>query len=122
MTETSTRQRVVDLLKEQLLAEVREHIHSMVLFGSVARGDANAESDIDIIVISDASFEIKQRVHHISSDIDLEHGVFTQLVFFKTQGFEKEIRMRSWFSMDVVSQGIVLHDDGTYRGSVKSCV
>ena len=73
------------------------------------------ESDIDIILITDASFETKERVQEISYDIDLENGILTQLVFFTVQGFEKEVRMRSWFSDDVITQGIVLYDDGTYQ-------
>ncbi len=109
-------QSVVNSLKEQLLAELEGEIRSIVLFGSVARGETTEDSDIDILIITDAPLETMQRIDKISYHIDLENGVFTQLVFFTTQGFEKEtITYRSYFSSDVISQGIVLYDDGTFR-------
>ena len=54
-------QSVVNSLKEQLLAELKGEIRSIVLFGSVARGEATEDSDIDILIITDAPFETKQR-------------------------------------------------------------
>ena len=108
-------QTVVDTLLERLITEFRDHIHSIILFGSVARGEAGADSDIDVLVISDAPFEVKRRMHSLSSAIDLENEVFTQLVFRGAHGFEKLVRMRSWFAADITSQGLVLYDDGTYR-------
>lgn len=108
--------KVIDTLKERLLAELKDEIHSLVLFGSVARGDATDDSDIDILVIMDAPYATKKRIHEISSDIGLDNEVFIQTVFFTTQGFEKEaITYRSYFAQDIISQGIVLYDDETFR-------
>ena len=115
MVRARKHQRVIDALKERLLVALEGQIHSIVLFGSVARGEADAESDIDILIITDAPFATRQRIDAISYDIDLENGVFTQLVFFAAQGFENEaVRLRSYFSSDIMSQGIVLYDDGTF--------
>ncbi|MCH8207131.1 MAG: nucleotidyltransferase domain-containing protein [Chloroflexi bacterium] len=105
--------RAVRLLKEKLPTD---EVHSIVLFGSVARGDAGPESDIDLLVIYDGSFETKRRFQDITYDIGLENSLLAQSVFFKPEGFEREVRWRSYFAQDVISQGIVLHDDGTYRG------
>tara|TARA_B100000749_G_scaffold221002_1_gene176050 strand:- start:38 stop:349 length:312 start_codon:yes stop_codon:yes gene_type:complete len=87
-----------------------------VLFGPVARGDATTESDIDLLVIYDGSFATKERFTDVADDVDLANGVFTQLVFFRTKRFEREIRWRSYFSQDVINQGVVLYDDGTCQG------
>ncbi len=108
-------ERVIDLLKSKLLAEFGSEVHSIVLFGSVARGEATADSDIDVLIVTDASWETERRMHKVATDTDLDHQVFTQLVCFTPSGFESEVRMRSWFSSDILTEGIVLYDDGTYR-------
>ena len=115
MTVSDTHGKITESLANRLLAELGSHIHSIVLFGSVARGEAHEESDIDVLLITEAPFETRKRIHEISYDIDLENEVFTQTVFFTTQAFEREVNMRSYFSTDVLSQGIVLYDDGTFR-------
>ena len=42
-------QQPVDRLTRQLLAELKDQIHSIVLFGSVARGEATDDSDVDVL-------------------------------------------------------------------------
>ena len=107
--------RVIDLLKGKLLAEFGSEVHSIVLFGSVARGEATADSDIDVLIVTDGDSDTKRRAHDISSEIDFDNEVLTQLVSLTIHQFEKEVRMRSWFSSDVIAQGVILHDDGTYQ-------
>lgn len=115
MVVVTKHQKVIDALKEQLLAEFADEVHSIVLFGSVARGEANADSDVDVLIISDASRENKRRMHDISTHIDLENEMFTQLMFFSNRRLERAARMRSWFFTDVMNEGVILYDDGTYR-------
>ena len=115
MVVVTKHQKVIDALKEQLLAEFADEVHSIVLFGSVARGEANADSDVDVLIISDASRENKRRMHDISTHIDLETEVFTQLMFFSNRRLERAASMRSWFFTDVMNEGVILYDDGTYR-------
>ena len=111
MNNPAAHERAVELLKERLPTDT---VHSIVLFGSVARGEATADSDIDLLVIYDGSSETKTRFNEVADEIDLANEVFTQLVFFKPEGFEREVGWRSYFAQDVVSQGVVLYDDGTF--------
>ncbi len=111
----SKQREVVDSLVPLLLAELESQIHSLVLFGSVARGEARPDSDVDILVLTEAPLAVRQRIDEISYDIDLKNTVFTQLVVLTTKNFEAEARMRSYFSSDIFRDGIVLHDDGTYQ-------
>ena len=113
--DASKQRRVVDSLVPLLLAELESHIHSLVLFGSVARGEARPDSDADVLVLTEAPLDVRERINEISYDLDLEHAVVTQLVPLTTQSFEAEARMRSYFSSDIFRDGIVLHDDGTYK-------
>jgi predicted nucleotidyltransferase len=107
-------QTIVETLKERLLTEIGDRIHSIVLFGSVARGEATNDSDIDLLVIADGGSETKDRIQHVANDISLENEVLSELTTFSTESFRTEVRMRSWFASDVLMQGRVLTDDGTY--------
>lgn len=69
------------------------------LFGSVARGDYDDSSDIDVLVLVpfDLSNDIEERIFDLAYDIELEFGVvFGIVVYSKT----------FWHSQ--VSQGIPL--------------
>ena len=112
---TSKQRKVVDSLVPLLLLELQSQIHSLVLFGSVARGEAGPESDADVLVLTEAPREARQRMNEIGYDLDLENAVVTQLVPLTKKSFEAEARMRSYFSSDIFRDGIVLHDDGTYQ-------
>ena len=49
-----------------------DDIKLIMLFGSVARGDDNEESDIDILIVSPIADKIKPEIHKIAIDIILE--------------------------------------------------
>ena len=108
-------QQAINSLKAQLLFELGDQLHSIVLFGSVARGEAGTDSDIDILILTEGPHENKKRIYDGSYDIGRKHQVVMQPVLFTTQRFKEEAGMRSWLFSDIISQGIVLHDDGTYR-------
>jgi len=65
---------------EEYVSRIRdrfpERILSVALFGSKARGDADAESDIDLIVLVDVEDrEFRSELWRIASDVSLEHNV-----------------------------------------------
>ncbi len=117
MTATSLRRKVADELARRVLVELGERVHSMVLFGSVARGEATPESDVDVLIITDDTLATKKQIHDISYDLECEHD-FAFLIHtlrFTVDRLEAEFRMQSWLAQDMMQQGIVLYDDGTYR-------
>jgi predicted nucleotidyltransferase len=109
-------QKIIDLLKERLLAELPEEIHSLVLFGSVARGEATDDSDIDILVVTNADLDTERRIDEITYDSILEFETYVQLVLFTVGDLERNVELRSWFAIDLLSQGIILYDNGTFQG------
>lgn len=104
----------------RLLAAFPECIQAIVLYGSVARGDANECSDIDLLVITPAAadYETRYKIDEIAYDVSWEQDniALVQLMMMPEDGFETEaITYRSYFASDIMEQGVVLHDDGAYQ-------
>lgn len=85
---------------DQILTEVSKQAQSsfgdsfekIILYGSNARGDANDESDINIMVLvkwpkEDLKTQRKNWCH-IESDLGLEHGVFVSIRLESSVFFE----------------------------------
>lgn len=57
------------------------HVREIILFGSYARGDANEESDVDIMILTDVPREELNRFQHALVQISVDLGwEFTPLV------------------------------------------
>lgn len=63
-----------------------ENVLSVILFGSVARGEADRRSDVDILVVFDTrenvrSLDVKNKISKISLDLEKKFDENIQLVF-----------------------------------------
>ena len=83
-----------------------EHIKQIVLFGSVARGDDDEDSDIDILIIADDEQLIEDEISEEVMDILLyqkEHvsaHIITEEHYKKTKDFS--------FLRNVYEDGVIL--------------
>jgi predicted nucleotidyltransferase len=101
---TPTKHDAEDLAR--LLVEKFRAIDSILLCGSVARGDANQWSDIDLMITtSDATLT---RAHLREALGDRTDRV--SLIFFRTADFEKEYKKRGLFVTHLIKEGIPLYD------------
>ena len=90
-----------------------ENIERIVLFGSVAKGEATKESDIDIFI------EIKKKTEKIHREIKEIEKIFYQsreASLFKLQGIENKFniklgKLQEWKELyqSIASTGIVLY-------------
>lgn len=74
------------LMQEELVEGIKnileDNLVSIVLYGSVARGTATEESDIDIAIIAKQEFdiELRDKVVELAVDIDLKYDTVLSIV------------------------------------------
>jgi len=82
---------------------------AVTLFGSKARGDADAESDIDLLVLVDAEDrEFRSELWRIASDVSLDHNVVLSARVFGQDRWAETRRMRLPLYRAVAVDGVPL--------------
>jgi len=95
-------------LKAQLVRIYGDRLASLVLFGSVARGEATDQSDIDVLVVLHGEVSDRQEIaatSHLIARLSLEYGVTLSRIFAPTQRYLHE---RSPFFLNVRREGVKL--------------
>lgn len=74
------REQAITDFAERLRGELGSRLVELRLFGSVARGDAQPDSDIDVLVVVQAAADERGRLEReavdIAFDVNLQHDVF----------------------------------------------
>ena len=100
--------KILQALRRGLKQALGDELESVILFGSQARGEARADSDIDVLVIvrDEADYgELIQRTSALVSTLSLEYGVVISRAFASRQRFERE---RSPFFLNVRREGVTV--------------
>ncbi len=87
---------IVDFLKENLPG-----LSSLVLYGSLAKGENDEKSDIDLLAISSSSEKRDLRLMELSEKE-------TSLTLFTPAEWREQAKKNKAFYMDVITEGIVL--------------
>ena len=99
----------INELIEGIIAVIGKQVFSIILYGSVARGDHSYESDVDIAIIlnDDLSPEAKDSLSDVIVDMNLKYDKVYSVVDIRKEDYEK---WRSYipFYKNVEREGIVL--------------
>ncbi len=83
-----------------------DQFDQMLLFGSRARGDARADSDIDVLIVLHGKFDyldVIERTSELVSTLSLENDIVISRTFIGKDRFEQE---HSPFLLNVKREGV----------------
>ena len=103
--------------RDRVLKELGNRVNAIILYGSVARGETGEESDIDVLIVG-RDKDVRSKISEISYEIDYENRfeTFITPVYYTKEEIEHRIKVGSPFIYEVLKDGVVLYDDGTFKG------
>ena len=109
MCSQATLHEILHQIQSRLSALLGDSVKEMILFGSYARNEANDESDIDVMILSDLSREeiatLNWKLGEITSEILLDYGVLISPIIENHLFFEDNMRIIPFFR-NVREEGI----------------
>jgi predicted nucleotidyltransferase len=86
------------------------HIRAITLFGSKARGDADIESDIDLLVlVAVETNQLRAELWRIAADIGLVYNVVLSVRVVGQARWDELARLRLPLYRSIVAEGIPLN-------------
>ena len=82
----------------------------IVLFGSVARGQASASSDIDVLIVLDSAFRIERDLYEELYTAIREAGVGAASLSLHIVNLPKDVSTVDGFLLEITLEGIVLFE------------
>ena len=108
-------------LKERLVNELGDKLDSLILYGSIARGDFGPESDIDMLLIVEDK-ELDDKYSDLRYDIDVKNGTVTTLIAYTPREIEIKVSQGFPFINNVLREGKIIYDNGTWARLHRSLV
>ena len=88
---SSNIQKILKKLKKELMQIYGDQVHSILLYGSRARGEERPDSDIDILVVLKNDFNYSEMLRlssNVAASISLENDVVISRAFVSKEQFE----------------------------------
>ena len=89
----------------------------IVLFGSLARGDASEHSDIDLIVIKDTDLPRQERRSECADHLPTGLGIGVDVIVYTPREVEGMLDRRSPFLAAAFTDGVVVYDRNSIPGA-----
>lgn len=106
---TDNERQALETLVQRLHTHHGDQIKSIVLFGSKARGDAGADSDIDVLVVlTNDDPHLRSSVRRLAARVSLEHDLLISIFAVGRSHWEELSRYKFPIYRAIQSEGIPL--------------
>lgn len=90
-------------------------ILSALLFGSRARGEASADSDVDVLVVIDKEdYRVRKEIRYLAAEVWLEYGLFLSTRVWSQSHWRKLQKMQTLLYRNIERDGIDLLSPGRF--------
>ncbi len=105
----------IDTIVNKFVTEVSNlignRLKKVILYGSYARGDYNANSDLDIMILTDFTeeelVEYRMKIRDIACDIELENDIVISPVVRNLEKYNERINVIPFYT-NVQKEGVVI--------------
>lgn len=106
---SSMERRALTQFGNAVRSRLGDNIVDLTLFGSKVRGEATADSDIDVLVlVKNRSLAVMDQIAEITADLNIDYNLSIAPVVFAEQEYRMNAVMASPFSQAVVREGVPL--------------
>ena len=106
---TEAEQQVASEFVRRVRQRLDGQLVSAVLFGSRARGEAAAYSDMDVlVVVTDPGLEERKMIHHLAVEICLEFGIYPSTRVWSSEQWRLVQKRRTMLYRNIYRDGIDL--------------
>jgi predicted nucleotidyltransferase len=96
-------------LKRSLGSFLGDQLVSMVLFGSMARGDYHDESDIDVaVIVHGLTRKLKGQILDEVAELELEHHMPLSVLVLSEEEFNRLKKRERRIALDIEREGVSL--------------
>lgn len=111
VAEKTTLGSIVARIASVMIVWNEKAVTDVILFGSVARGEATVESDVDLLVLVEGAegWVVRQRLYDVVYPVILALGVDVSLIVVDRKLFIRMVRKGDTFALSVLREGVQLH-------------
>ena len=96
-------------LKRSLESFLGDQLISMVLFGSIARGDYGDESDIDVaVIVRGLTRKLKGQILDEVTELEFQHDMPLSVLVLSEEEFNRLKKRERRIALDIEREGISL--------------
>ena len=97
---------------ERVLGKYGGKVESIILFGSVARGEAREDSDVDILVVlKEGNIADMRDIYGMAFDVLVEHSLDISLKVYSLSEVLKRVEIGAPFIEEVLKDGVSLYGE-----------
>lgn len=103
---------IISIFNEKVKEVLGNRLKKIILYGSYARGDFNNSSDVDIMILTDCTFEeieeYRDIISDIAFDIELENGIVISPIIKNIDKYNVRANFVPFYK-NVKKEGVILN-------------